>query len=90
MYNPVQGQKNLNLQYLQLVTLLYTPLKELQKNKLSFIYFFVSMNLPVSWLASQTHYGDGSGEGKAFELGCAANILFEAKTSEYDANIYSL
>jgi hypothetical protein len=64
----------------------YTPLKELQ-NKFSFVYF---LNLSVSWLASQTHYGDGSGEGEAFELGCAAYILFEANISECEANIYSL
>ncbi len=38
-------------------------------NNLSFIYFlFVSMKFSVSWLASQTHYGDGSGEGEAFEF----------------------
>ena len=45
------------------------------------------MNFSVSWLASQTHYGDGSGEGEAFYLGCAANIQFEANISEYEANI---
>jgi hypothetical protein len=45
------------------------------------------MNLSVSWLASQTHYGDGSGEGDAFELGYAANIRFETNISEYDVNM---
>jgi hypothetical protein len=45
------------------------------------------MKFSVSWLASQTQYGDGSGEGKAFELGCAAIIRFEANISEYDANV---
>jgi hypothetical protein len=54
------------------------------------VFFILSMNFSVSWLASQTHYGDGSGEGEAFELGCAANIRFKANISECEANIYSL
>jgi hypothetical protein len=33
------------------------------------------MNFSVSWLASQTHYGDGSGEGEAFEFGSKIQVV---------------